>query len=89
MNKNGESYSSVIESYRKSARYKRLLIAQRGSVDTCFESNKISRRKTNVFDEPIPNDPTQVLQLSPWRQSNVSTKVKQIIKNFTAINMQK
>ena len=45
MNKNGESYSSAIESHRKREKYKRLLKAQKGSVDTCFENDKISRKK--------------------------------------------
>ena len=67
MNKNGESYSSAIESHRKRASYKRLFSAQKGRVDTCFGSDKISRTKSNIFDEPIPNDPTSVLQPTPWR----------------------
>ena len=45
MNKNRESYSSAIESHRKRARYKRLLNTQKGKVDTCFGSDKISRTK--------------------------------------------
>ena len=45
MNKNGEPYSSAIESHRKRARYKSLLQAQKGRVDTCFGCDKISRTK--------------------------------------------
>ena len=45
MNKNGESYSSAIESHRKRARYKRLLQTQNGRVDTCFGNDKMIRTK--------------------------------------------
>ena len=61
MNKNGESYSNPIESHRQGARCERLLQAQKGRVDTCFGSDKISRTKCNIFNEPISNDPTLVL----------------------------
>ena len=81
MNKNEQSHSSTIESHRKRARYKRLLKAQKGRVDTCLGSGEISRTKNNIFDEPILNDPTPVLQPTPWRPSNATTKVKQNIKN--------
>ena len=37
-------------------------------------------QKNNIFDELIPNDPTPVLQPTPWRPSNVTTKDKQNIK---------
>ena len=45
--------------------------------------------KSNIFDESIPNDPTPVLQPTPWRPSNIALKSKQNIKNFAAKNMQK
>ena len=48
-----------------------------------------SKVKRNIFDEPIPNDPTPVLQPTPWRPSNIALKNKQNIKNFAAKNMQK
>ena len=53
-----------------------------------LEATRLVEQKSNIFDEPIPNDPTPVLQPTPWRPSNVSTKVKQNIKNFAAKNMQ-
>ena len=53
-----------------------------------LEATRLVEQKSNIFDEPIPNDPTPVLQPTPWRPSNVSTKVKENIKNFAA-NMQK
>ena len=37
-------------------------------------------QKSNIFDEPIPNDPTPILQPTPWRPSNATTKDKQNIK---------
>ena len=80
MNKNGHSYSSAIEGHRKRARYTRLLYTQKGRVDTRGESGKISRKTSNIFDDSIPNDPTPVLQPTPWRSSNVTTKDMQNIK---------
>ena len=37
-------------------------------------------QKSDIFDESIPNDPTLVLQPTPWRPSNVTTKDKQNIE---------
>ena len=54
-----------------------------------LEATRLVEQKSNIFDEPIPNDLTPALQPTPWRQSNVSKKVKQNIKNFAAKNMQK
>ena len=54
-----------------------------------LEATRLVEQKINIFDEPIPNDSTPVLQPTPCRPSNVSTKPKQNIKNFTAKHMQK
>ena len=54
-----------------------------------LEASRLVEQKSNIFDEPIPNDPTPVLQPTPWRPTNFSTKVKQNIKNIPATNMQK
>ena len=54
-----------------------------------LEASKLIEQKSNIFDEPIPNDPTPVLQPTPWRPSNIALKNKQNIKNFAAKNMQK
>ena len=54
-----------------------------------LEATRLVEQKSNMFDEPIPNDPTPVLQPTPWRPWNVSTKTKQNIKNFATKNMQK
>ena len=45
-----------------------------------LEATRIVEQKSNIFDEPISNDPTPVLQPTPWRPSNVTTKDKQNIK---------
>ena len=34
-----------------------------------LEATKYVEQKSNIFDEPIPNDPTPVLQPTPWRPS--------------------
>ena len=38
-------------------------------------SDKISRTKSNIFDEPIANYPTPNSQPTPWRPSYITTKV--------------
>ena len=54
-----------------------------------LEATRLVEQKSSIFDEPIPNDPTPVLQQTPWRPSNITTKVKQNIKNFFAKCTQK
>ena len=49
-----------------------------------LEATKLIEQKSNIFDEPIPNDSTPVLQPRPWRASNIALKNKQNIKNFIA-----
>ena len=41
-----------------------------------LEAARLVEHKSNIFDEPIPNDPTPVLQPTPCRPSNVTTKDK-------------
>ena len=48
-----------------------------------LEATRLVEQKSNIFDEPIPNDPTPILQPTLWGSSNIVTKVKQNIKNFT------
>ena len=45
-----------------------------------LEAARLVEQKINISDEPIPNDPTPVLQPTPWRSSNVATKYQQNIK---------
>ena len=49
-----------------------------------LEATRLVDQKSSIFDEPIPNDPTPVLQPTPWRPSNVARKVKQNIRYFAA-----
>ena len=49
-----------------------------------LEATKLVEQKSSIFDEPIPNDPTSVLQPTPWTPSNIALKNKQNIKNFAA-----
>ena len=45
-----------------------------------LEAVRLVEQKSNIFDESIPNEPTPVLQPTPWRPSNVTKKDKQNIK---------
>ena len=50
---------------------------RRAELIHVLEAARLVEQKSNIFDEPIPNDPTPVLQPTPWRPSNVSTFVKE------------
>ena len=39
-----------------------------------LKATRLVEQKSNIFDEPIPNDPTPVSQPTPWRPSNVSNE---------------
>ena len=41
-----------------------------------LEATRLVEQKSNIFDEPIPNDPTPVLQPTPSRPSNIALKNK-------------
>ena len=45
-----------------------------------LEATKLVEQKSNIFDEPIPNDPTPVLQPTPWRPSNIARKINKTLK---------
>ena len=47
-----------------------------------LQATRLVEQKSTIFDEPIVNHPTPVLQPTHWRPSNVSMKVKQNLKNF-------
>ena len=49
-----------------------------------LEATRLVKQKSNIFGEPLPNDPTLVLQPTPWTPSNIALKNKQNIKNFAA-----
>ena len=54
-----------------------------------LEATRLVEQNSNIFVEPIPNDPTPVLQPTPWRPSNMALKNKQKIKKFAAKYMRK
>ena len=45
-----------------------------------LEATKLVEQKSNIFDEPIPNDLTVVLQPTPWRPSNIVLKINKLLK---------
>ena len=45
-----------------------------------LEATRLVEQKSNIFDEQIPNDPTPILQPTPWRPSNFTAKSMQNIK---------
>ena len=59
---------------------------RQAEVIYALEATRSVEQKSNIFDEPNPNDPTLVLQPTSWRPSNVALKNKQNIKNFAAKN---
>ena len=54
-----------------------------------LEATRLVEQKSNIFDEQIPNDPTPILQPTPWRPSHFAAKTKQNIKKFLYEGMQK
>ena len=54
-----------------------------------LQATRLVEQKSNIFDEPIPNDPTPVLQPTPWRPSNFAVKTMQTTKKLFTKGMQK
>ena len=54
-----------------------------------LEATRLVEQKSNIFDEQIQNDPTSILQPTPWIPSNFAVKSKQNIKKFVTKGMQK
>ena len=54
-----------------------------------LKATRLVEQKSNIFDEQISNDPTPILQPTPWTPSNFAAKSKQKIKNFFTKGMQK
>ena len=52
-----------------------------------LEATRLAEQKSNIFDEQIPNDPTPILQPTPWRQSNFAVKSKQNIKKNSLLRV--
>ena len=76
MNKNGQSCSSAIESHRKKRGRRGYCKLRKAELIHALEATKLVVQKSNIFGEPIPNDPTLVLQRTPWRPSNIALKSK-------------
>ena len=47
-----------------------------------LEVPRLVDQKSNIFDEQIPNDPTPILQSTPWRPSSFVARSKQNIKKI-------
>ena len=62
---------------------------RKAELTHALEAKRLVEQTNNIFDESIQNHPIPVLQPTPWRPSNITTKVKQNVKNFTAKRMQK
>ena len=82
MNKNGKSYNSSIESHRKRADIKGYYKLRKAELIYALEATRIVQQKSNIFDEQIPNDPSPILQPTPWRPSNFAAKSKKKKKNI-------
>ena len=54
-----------------------------------LEAARLVEQKRNIFDESIPNDVIPVLQPTPWRPSNITTKVKQNTKKKSLLTVYK
>ena len=52
-----------------------------------LEATGLVEQKSNIFEESIPNDPTPVLQPTPWRPSSIA--LKSYHKKFLYKEMQK
>ena len=48
---------------------------RKAELINALQPTRLVVQKSNIFDEPIPNDLTLVLQPTPWRSLNVATKV--------------
>ena len=60
MNKNGESYSSAIETSQKERGIRGYYKLRKAELIHALEATRIVEQKSNIFDDPIPNDPTPV-----------------------------
>ena len=82
MNKNGESYNSTIESHRKEQGITGYYKLRKAELIHALEATRLVEQKSNIFDEQIPNDPTPILQSTPWRPSNFAAKKHANDKQF-------
>ena len=59
MNKNGESYSNAIEAIAKERGVRGYYKLRKVELIHALEAARLLEQKSKIFDEPIPNDPTQ------------------------------
>ena len=57
-------------------------ILRKAELINALKATRLIEQKSSIFDEPIPNDPTPILQPTPWRPSNFAVKSKQNIKKI-------
>ena len=55
---------------------------RKAELINALEAARLVEQKRIIFDEPVPNDPTPVLQPTPWRPSNFAAKSKRNIQNY-------
>ena len=53
---------------------------RKAELINALEAPRLVEQKSNIFDEPISNDPIPVLQPLPWEPSNFVAKSKQHTK---------
>ena len=73
MNNNTVEQLKVIAKERGIKGYYKL---RKSELINALEATRLVEQKSSIFDEPIPNDPTPVLQPTSWRPCNVARKVK-------------
>ena len=61
---------------------------RKAKLINALEATTLVEEKSSIFAKPISNDPTPVLQPTPWRPSNFVAKTNQNIKSFAAKIMQ-
>ena len=61
MNTSGDAYSSAIESHRKKRGITGCYKLRKAELIRVVEVTRLVEEKSNIFVQPIPNDPTPVL----------------------------
>ena len=83
-----DNYAIVqLKAIAKERGIKRYYKLRKAELINALEATRLVEQRSSIFYEPIPNDPTPVLQPTPWRSSNVATKVKQNTKKFFTKDM--